>query len=381
MTLRVSTVLATALTLGLAAPAALAEDAIKIGGIFSISGPAAPFGIPERDTVEIIAKDINARGGINGRLVEVAFCDDKTNPTESARCASELIRQEGVVAIIGSTIGTGTLALLPLAARAEVPVLAPVSTIAVTDPTSETWPWAFRISLNDQIMLTETLDRLVFGPGHKRIAVLYQEDAYGEAGMKLAQEIADKSGSEVVSAVSAPLTAIDLSSAAAKIRSSEPDVILLQVSAPALGASFVRAARQVGLDVPIVGAGSLAQQPFIDAAGPSGNGVRVLAIANWETPTEKQRELATLLTAAGKTPTGFAEFLGSNGMMILAEALRKIDGEVTGAAIRDAMETVCDFDGTFMSGTVCFSADQHDGLGGDVMITVEIQDGKFVTVE
>lgn len=372
---------ASVIALTLSVSGTFAQETIKVGGIFSLSGPAAPFGIPERDIVEILANNLNQDGGIEGKQIEVVFCDDQTNPTEAARCASQLIRQNDVVAIIGSTIGTGTLALLPLAARAEVPVLAPVSTIGVTAKDNDFWPWVFRISLNDKIMLTETIERAVFEPDHKRFAILYQEDAYGEAGMGLARDLVEDRDVEVVAAVSAPLSAIDLTAAATRIRNSEPDVVVLQVSAPALGAAFVRAARQVGLDAPIFGAGSLAQRSFIEAAGPAGDGVRMLAIANWEEPTEKQKDLADILAAAGKQPTGFGEFLGSNGFLLLSEAFKNVEGEVTGSKVRDALENICGFDGTFLQGEICYSADDHEGLDGGSLMTVEIQDGKFKTIE
>ncbi len=123
-----------------------AQETIKIGGIFSLSGPAAPFGVPERDIVEILANNLNEKGGVNGKKIEMVFYDDQTNPTESARGANKLIRQDGVVAIIGSTIGTGTLALMPVAMASQIPVLAPVSTISVTSKDHAFWPWVFRIA-------------------------------------------------------------------------------------------------------------------------------------------------------------------------------------------------------------------------------------------
>ena len=67
--------------------------------------------------------------------------------------------------------------------------------------------------------------------------------------------------------------------------------------------------------------------------------------------------------------------------MALAEAVRRIDGEVTGPAIRDALETICDFDETYIDGKLCYSAEQHEGVFEDSLITVEIRDGEFITIE
>src|SRR5690606_32160182 len=140
--------------------------------------------------------------GIDGKKIEVVFCDDQTNPTEAARCATKLIRQDGVVAIIGSTIGTGTLALMPVAMRAKVPVLAPVGTISVTDKSHDFWPWVFRIAPTDKVILSGIMERGVFTPGRKQFAVMYQEDAYGEAGMEFAKKLSQEHDIKVVAAVS-----------------------------------------------------------------------------------------------------------------------------------------------------------------------------------
>ncbi|MBW3098437.1 ABC transporter substrate-binding protein [Pseudohoeflea coraliihabitans] len=356
------------------------EETLKVGGIFSVSGPAAPFGVPERDIVKILADNLNSEGGIDGKKIEIIFCDDQTNPTESARCATKLIRQDGVIAIIGSTIGTGTLALMPVAARAEVPVLAPVGTISVTDKEHAFWPWVFRIAPTDKVILSGIMERGVFSPGHKKFAVMYQEDAYGEAGMEYATKLSEEQDIEVVAALSAPLSAIDLTAQATKIRNADPDVILLQTSAPALGAAFVRAAKQVGIEAPIIGSGSLNQQPFINAAGDAGEGVQVVSMGNWNDPSDKQKALGDVMQAAGMEPQGYGELLSSTGFMALAEAIRRVDGEVTGAKIRDALETICDFDGTYIDGKLCYSPEQHEGVFEDSLITVEIRDGAFVTI-
>lgn len=366
---------------GLAAGTAVAQNKIKIGGIYSMSGPAAPFGVPERDIVEALANKVNKEGGIKGTPVEVIFCDDQTNPTESARCATKLIRQEGVVAIVGSTIGTGTLALMPIAMANKVPVLAPVGTIPVTSKENNFWPWVFRTAPTDTLIIGAIMERGVFKQNRKRVAIMYQEDAYGEAGMKQATALSKAKNIEVVASVAAPLNAIDLTAAATNIRNANPDVVLLQTSAPALGAAFVRAAKQVGIKAPIIGSGSLNQRPFIDAAGPAGEGIKVVSMGNWDDPTEKQKELGKVIVEAGKTPKGYGEIIGSTGFLAVVEAMRRVEGTPTGPKIRDALETICNYEKTYIDGKLCYSKDQHEGVFEDSLITVEIRGGKFVTVK
>jgi branched-chain amino acid transport system substrate-binding protein len=112
-----------------------AADTVKVGVLLSVSGPAAPFGIPERDVIKILADKYNSEGGINGHKLELIYHDDQSNPTEAARGATRLIRQDNVQVILGASIGSATLALMPIAAQANIPVLSPVSTQSVTRTT------------------------------------------------------------------------------------------------------------------------------------------------------------------------------------------------------------------------------------------------------
>lgn len=367
----------TALALALAAAPAVAQDGepLRLGLLLSLSGPAAPFGIPERDAILALAEATNAAGGIDGRPVELVIYDDATNPTEAVRGMRQLALQDRVLAVVGSTIGSGTLAAAPVAAQAGVPVLAPNGTDTVISSGNAFFPWVFRTLPSDSLMGEALLNRAL-ADGVQRVALFYQEDAYG-AGMheRLSHE-AEARGIEIVTSVSAPLTATDVASQATRIRNADPDVVLIQVSAPALGASFVRAAKQIGLEAPLWAAGALAQQSFINAAGQSGEGVNTVMIANWSDPTAALAEFADLLTTAGTPPQGFGEILGANAFHAFVAAAERIDGEVTPAAMRDALETVCDIK-AYSDGFTCYTADNHEGWTSDALQTAVIRDGTF----
>ena len=198
--------------------------------------------------------------------------------------------------------------------------------------------------------------------------------------MEYATKLSKERDIEVVASVGAPLNAIDLTAAATKIRNANPEVVLLETSAPSLGAAFVRAAKQVGLNAPIIGSGSLNQRPFIEAAGSAGEGVQVVSLGNWDDPSERQNALGDILRAAGKKPAGYGELLGSTAFLVLSEGLRRVDGELTGDKLRDAIEGICDFKDTFIDGSICYSKDQHEGFSKDSLVTVEISGGKFKSI-
>lgn len=359
---------------------AMAQDSkpLKIGLLLSLSGPAASFGLPERDAVEILVSDLNAKGGVNGRKIELAIYDDTTNATEAARGATKLIREDGVVAIIGASTGSGTLAATPIAAREKVPMLAPNATISVTARDSQQYPYVFRTMSNDLVNTKRLFDAVVAG-GAKKIAVFYQEDAYGKDSAVYVKQLAAEQKIPITDMASAPLKAIEVAAQAVKLRSSAPDAVIMQVTAPALGSAFVRAARQVGLDVPIWGSMGLGQKSFIDGAGALGDGVRLVVFGNWDDPSPRQAKLAEAMKKAGKPPQGFAELLSTNGLLAIVEAARKVKGEITGPSLRDQLEQLCNVT-TYSDGELCYSKDDHDGWSADALTTVEVRNGAFKRV-
>ena len=358
---------------------AQAKDPLRIGLLLSVSGAGAAYGIPERDAVQVVADDINAKGGVNGRKIELFVYDEATNPTESARGIVELIQRDKVVAVIGSSMGSGTLAAGPNAARFEVPILAPNGTISVTSKQHAFYPWVFRTMTNDTLNTKVMFDKATAG-GAKKLAIFHQEDAYGKETADYIQSMAKEKGIEVVAVASAPLRAIDVVAQATRLRNANPDVVIMQVAPVGLASGFLRAAKQVGLETPIWGPMALGYQAFLDNAKEAAEGVRLVLIANWDEPTPALKELGDMMRKAGKKPEGFAELLTTNGLFPIIEAAKKIDGPLTGTKMREQLEKLCDVK-TYSQGKLCYSSDNHDGWGPDLLLTVEVKNNKFKTIK
>jgi branched-chain amino acid transport system substrate-binding protein len=179
------------------------------------------------------------------------------------------------------------------------------------------------------------MQKVVFKPNIKKVAIFYQEDAYGKDEGDLAEAaIKQHGGIDIVSMVSCPMNATDLTAQATRIRNVNPDIGLMLTSAPAMGGAFVCGA-----------------------------------------------ELGKILAQGGKQPAGYAEILGSTAIVALAEALRRIDGPVTGPKTRDALEHICGFSGTYADGTFCYTKDQHDGSGPGTVNFVKLHNGKWKNVK
>ena len=350
------------------------KPAVKIGAVLSMSGPAAVFGIPERDSLNSLIKE--GGGTMDGHKVDFVFCDDKTNPTEASRCVTQLISDEKVVAIIGPGTGSGILAAGPVAQRLSVPLLGPAGTVAITDKANAFYPWIFRIAPNDTAGM-ESLWKQIVAKGAKKVAIIYQEDAYGKFGSEFAQKLSKDLGFTIVESVGVPYTATDLTPQVTKFRNAGAEAVFMQLSVTSLGASFLKAVNEVGLKVPLYANSGLAQKGFIDAAGPLGEGVRVLSIGNVVyDPTPPEQKLVAIMAKNGFKPQGWGDLLAGNGYMTIKAALAKINGPVTGQAMRDTIETLCGFE-TLSMGKGCFSKDNHDGWAADATILTTIRGGQF----
>jgi branched-chain amino acid transport system substrate-binding protein len=347
---------------------------VKIGAVLSMSGPAAVYGISERDTLNSLAKEFGTT--MDGRKVEFLFCDDKTNPTEAARCVTQMINDHKVVAIIGPGFGSGILAAGPIAQRLQVPLLGPAGTVAITDKSNAFYPWIFRIAPNDTAGI-ESLWRQIVSRGAKKVAIVYQEDAYGKFGAEYAQKLSKDLGFAIVESIGVPYNATDLTPQVTKFRNAGADAIFMQLTSTATAVSFLKAVNEVGLKVPIYGNSPLAQKSFIEAAGPLAEGVHVLSIGNIAyDPAGPEQKLAAIITKSGFKPQGWPDLVASNGYMTIKAALAKIRGPVTGQAMRDTLETLCGFE-TMSVGKACFSKENHDGWGADATVLTTIRNGQF----
>lgn len=357
------------------------EEPIKIGAVLSLTGAAADFGIPERNAAEVAIEYINDNGGIDGRPLELIVVDDQTNTTEAARAAQRLVSDEDVIAIVGASTGSGTLAMAPIAAQNEVPVLAPNGTIGVTNPDEDFYPYVFRTSVSDEVTVPALLDRAT-ADGAKKLAIFYQEDALGRFSAELLESIAaEEDGFEIVASASVPLDATDVSAAATRIRAENPDAVLMPLSSVGVGGSFLRTAAEIGLDVPMYGALAVAQDAIIDNAG--AEGTKQLIVANMidpSNPTDDQAELYDMIRESGNEPAGgFTDLFGANSVRVIAEALKVAD-EISPAGLRDALESGESFDAWALE-PYTYSADSHDGLTSEGLVWTMVRDGEFTGVD
>jgi len=351
---------------------------VRIGLLLSLTGAAATFGIPERDAVQYKVDAINAKGGVDGRMIKLFVQDDQTDPTAAARGARSLMVDDQVQAVIGATTGSGSLAVGPIAKSNQVPVVAPNGTISVTAPDSGFYNWVFRSSINDLVGIDAVFANAI--KDGKRVAVFYQEDAYGVNGRDRIEKLAKENGTvQVVETASGPLTAKEVVAQATKLRNANPDVILMQTSSASLGAAFMRARQQLDMKQPVWGPGGITTQSLIDAAGGAAEGLNAAGAIGWDSPNASQEAFIKGYAAAGKGfPQGFGEAIGVTALDAIVAAVPKVKGDLTGASLRDALEQACPFP-TLFKKDGCYSAKDHDGIPADAGAVLVVKGSKWVT--
>jgi len=349
-----------------------AKGPIKFGVLDALTGSAASFGTREVAAVKAVVEETNAKGGINGRKIQLIVKDTKTDPNTAVRQASSLIG-DGVIGIFGSATGSTTLSYINATMKAEIPVIPPVSTAEVTDPSKPYTRWVFRPGPKPGADVDVMLKKAATN-GARRIGVLYQEDAYGTSEYKLAKKDASKFNVRVVGSASAASDAVDVTSQMTRILKSNPDAIFTFTSPPPLTGAALRTAQKDGFKGPIYGVEGSVQLATIKAAQGHANTYHAPAMIN-PSDLSTMPKLTRLMKGHGGV-SGFAELLGADGMGFVVEALKQ-SGATTGTELRDALTKIRGFK-AYGNIPWTFGENKHDGFPDSAFFWVHVKDGKFV---
>jgi branched-chain amino acid transport system substrate-binding protein len=358
-----------------------AAEPIKIGAVMSVTGFAGNFGTNSKLAITYLSEELNEKGGIAGRQVQVLFEDDQSVPTNSLVAATKLIRDKNVSMLLGPTLTPMVMPTLPLVEKEKVPQLAIGAGHEVTVPLKK---WVFRIPVTDYRLAPRMLDFVVNTLGARKIAILYSLDSSGKMGAQGIDDNIDKYGASVIIKETFEATDTNMIPQLTKIKAAQPDVIILWTSvAPA--AVVAKNYGQLGMKTTVVTShGVFPTQAFMAAAE------SVLDKGSWIIFGSKDIYADKLPPSDPWRTTIFDPFKkalkekygkeweasysnGFDAFNIAAEALR-IAGTDDRSAIRDALEKV-KYEG--MMGTYKYSPTDHDGNGGESFWGIYRKDGQW----
>ncbi len=271
--------------LALPASVAGAADAVKIGILVPLSGPTAQFGINIRNGVELALEDVKAAGGIKslGADVELVYADVPA-PSAAASAVQRLISQDGVVGVIGSFVSSITLAASEVTERAGVPMI----THSFADQiTGRGYKFIFQVANKASTFGEKQFDDAIdlakrAGTPVSKVAILYEDTAYGTAQAKGLRDAANKRGVNIVLDESYPLNLTDAAPLVNKLRASGAELVF-PVSYFNDALLIIRTMRQQKLDIPIVGgAAGYIIPDFKKGLGEFAEGVYSIAPANYD---------------------------------------------------------------------------------------------------
>ena len=334
---------------------AQSEGKIILGQSAAFSGPAAQLGIQFYNGAKVCFDQVNAQGGIGKHLIEIRKLDDGYEPDRCAENTRKLIADD-VFALFGY-IGTPTsLVALPQAIKAKVPFIAPFTgAMALRDPFNK-YAFHVRASYNDETaLIVKQLTHL----GLKKIAVFYQNDAYGKAGLDGVTLALDALGLKPVATATVERNTVNVADAVKTINAAQPDAVV-QVSAYASCAAYIRAARKAGYGGTFYNVSFVGTQALADELGKEGAGVVVSQVvpSPYRASSAVTREFLALIAQGGdKVQPNFSSMEGFLAAKLFAEGLRRTSGRPSRDSLISGLESIRNHS---MGGfDVSFSASNH----------------------
>ncbi|MGE5701022.1 MAG: ABC transporter substrate-binding protein [Clostridia bacterium] len=358
------------------APAAAdSKEPIKVGAIFSMTGPNSPLGVPEKQAVEMLVKEINGAGGVDGRPLEVVFEDDKSDNTEAVKAIKKLVSKEKVVAVLGSSGSGPSLGMAEFASAEKITLISMAAADQITNPVR---PGIFKTPHTD-IHGTKRIYKYLKEKGITKIALLNDSNPYGSGWTAQLKKFAPDYGITIVAEEKYGTKDPSMSSQLTKIKGTDAQALIVAGTNPG-PATIVKEAKQLNLTIPIISSHGSANGKFIELAGDAANGVLLVAgkllVPDQVDAADPQAAIIKKFSegykAAYNAPAdGFAGY-GYDGLNILVEGLKQAGGDPSKLA--EALEKV-KYIG--VTGEFGFTAEDHNGLNEDSMIMVEVKDGKF----
>jgi branched-chain amino acid transport system substrate-binding protein len=359
-----------------AADPGVTSDRITFGQVAALEGPAADLGINMRLGLQAAFEEVNKAGGVNGRKLELQSEDDGYEPTKSIEATKKLIEIDKVFGLVGA-VGTPTAAATqPIAAQAGVPFIGPFTGAEFLRAPFQ--PNVVNVRASYFQETEEMVERLTKDRAISKISILYQDDAFGRAGLAGVQRALSKRNMQLASEGSFERNTVAVKSAMLSIYKTKPEAVIL-IGAYKPCAEFIRLSRQlkfgaIFVNISFVGSNSLAKD-----LGELGAGVIITQVVPF--PDDNSLPLVARYKAALKAmdpaaQVGFVSLEGYAVGRLLIAALEKIPAEPTRRALLDTI-----FSNTFDLGgfRLSFSTANNQG-SNSVYLTVIQADGTFKPV-
>ncbi len=352
----------------LPALSARAAEPVTIGISGPLSGQYAQYGADWRRGFDLAIAEVNGSGGIAGRPLAYRFEDSQSDPRQSVAIAQKFVADPSIVAELGDFSSAASMAASPIYQRNHLVQFGFTNSHPDFTKTGD-YMWSNAPNQADDMPVLAAYAAKL---GFKRIALAYINSDWGRTSKDLFASAATKDGATIAATESYLPTEQDVRSLLVRLRDAKPDGLVL-VSYYPDGALLVRQARDIGLAVPIVAAGSVYSPKFLELAGPAADGVYTNTNFFPGDPRPAvQRFVAAYKTAYASEP-GFYAARGYDAMMLLATVMRQFGTSRT--EIRDGLANVKDVP-SVLFGTVQFDPATRR-VRHPASIDLVVRDGAF----
>ena len=344
---------------------------ILIGQCAALTGPAAGLGTGVQLGLRAALDEVNEKGGVGGRKIILKSFDDAYEPEKCVECTGKLIEQEGVFALAGYVGTPTTKVAMPIVQEMKVPLIgAFTGAMLLRDPVQR-YVFNIRASYDDE---TETLVQYLTTRGAKKIAVFYQNDSFGQAGLSGVEKALTKRKMSMAAKGSFERNTLAVKSGLAAVMAADPDAIIM-VGPYKPTAEFVRQARAVGVKGELATISFVGTENLIADLGRDSEGVLISQVV--PPPSDSSRGLtrdyqaALKKTAPAEAPS-YVSFEGYvNGRLLIA-ALEKAGPDLTREKLVEVLNGTSSLDLNGM--TLSFSAQNHQA--SSVVFLTRVKGGK-----
>ena len=305
----------------------------RIGVMESVTGAGETYGTVAVQSKQLAVDEINAAGGINGRMLELIVEDSKCNAQDAITAYNKLTDVDGVKIILGTSCSGAMLGAAPLAEKEGVVMF---SGLATNPDIAEAGDYIFRTSLSDATVGVDT-GNVLWADGIRSLATINESTDYAEGVRRTTTAQFEKLGGQIVGAESYPSDTTDFRTQLTKLLSANPDALHIAAQAEASGGTIIKQVRELGYDGPIYSDVVPIGTTALDIAGEAATGVKAIT-PDLDPANAKAQEVLAAFRNKYEYVT-LPWFLGSayDNIYITAECLKKTGDDQDADGFRDCL--------------------------------------------
>ena len=309
------------------------DDTFRIGVMESLTGPGETYGTVANQAKQMAVDEINAAGGINGKMLELVVEDSKCNAQDAITAYNKLTDVDDIKIILGTSCSGAMLGAAPLA---EADGVIMFSGLATNPDIAEAGDYIFRTSLNDA-QLGIDMGNTMWSDGVRSIASIAESTDYAEGVRSASTDRFKELGGEVMAEESFPSDTTDFRSQLTKLLATNADALLVAAQAEFTGGTIVKQARELGYDGPIYGDIVVVGTTALEVAGDAATGVKAI-ITDLDPSNTKATEVVNNFRSKYDYVT-LQWYLGSayDDVYITAECLKETDDDQDADGMRDCL--------------------------------------------